>query len=686
MLIALPYGSQYSLQILQLCGWRTETVPLTQITRYTKLVSYRSQGNYSSGRYTFYYDNDNILRLLHDGPETSSLYWPSPTFCWPEGRYKFNSTRIAFFDSTGYFVSSDQFAFFAADFGVVGVKRRLTLDFDGNLRMYSLQEKEGKWHVSWQAMNQPCKIHGFCGPNSICVHGIQRRYCSCLPAFEMNNYHDWSAGCKPKFNTSFSVNESIFVQLRNVDFYGYDYGQSMPQSLQVCKGRCLQLNTTCKAIMYRNGSCYLKIFLFNGFLSRNFQGSTYLVLPKNVYQLYSKAIQVKTNRLNCSGSTNDVKSLERIYPQKHGNRFLAYLLWFVIAIGAIEMFSICVGCWFLYKAELGRQTRHDHQGYLFALAGFRKFSYKELHKATSGFSNEIGRGSGGTVYKGVLSDGRVTAIKRLNDTNKNDEGEFLAEVSTIGRINHMNLIEMWGFCTEKKHRLLVYEHMECGSLAENLSSNVLDWEQRFEIALGTAKGLAYLHEECLEWVLHCDVKPENILLDSNYKPKVADFGLSKLLQRDRLSNISSFSTIRGTRGYMAPEWIFNLPITSKVDVYSYGIVVLELITGKSPTTFYVVNTDAGSSDGLVPWVREKINASSSTTNNDHDMASAIEKIMDPRVDAQFSMAKMEVMVRVALQCVQEDKDERPSMSKVVEMLTLHENKRNVAVNEVQLDT
>ena len=188
-------------------------------------------------------------------------------------------------------------------------------------------------------------------------------------------------------------------------------------------------------------------------------------------------------------------------------------------------------------------------------------------------------------------DSQVAAIKRINEANQG-EGEFLSEVSIIVRINHMNLIEMWSYCTEGRHRLLVYEYMEHGSFAKTLSTKTLNWEKRFKIAIGIAKGLAYLHEDCLEWILHCDVKPHNILLDSTYQPKVTDFHLSKLQNRGVLKN-SSFSKIRGTRGYMVPEWVFNLPITTKVDVYKYGIVVLEMVTRKEPSRSVHAIDDGG---------------------------------------------------------------------------------------------
>ena len=283
-------------------------------------------------------------------------------------------------------------------------------------------------------------------------------------------------------------------------------------------------------------------------------------------------------------------------------------------------------------------------------------------KASHKFIDEIGRGGGGVVYKGTLPDNRAVAIKRLHQAFGEDE--FLAEMNTIGRINHKNLIETYGYCAEGKHRILVYEYMENGSLAKSLGANQLDWRKRFEVATGIAKGLAYLHEECLEWVLHCDVKPHNILLDADYNPKVADFGLSKLFNQAGIEN-SVFSKIRGTRGYMAPEWVFNLPITSKVDVYSYGMVVLEMITGRSPTSDQTSgDNQSGEQKTLVSWVRDKVQEEGLSWTSEEQ----IMDILDPMIRDGYENGLMKNLLTVALQCVEEDKDARPTMSEVVKML------------------
>ncbi|KAF8024232.1 hypothetical protein BT93_F1436 [Corymbia citriodora subsp. variegata] len=397
--------------------------------------------------------------------------------------------------------------------------------------------------------------------------------------------------------------------------------------------------------LHRIGSgtfhCYPKIELLNGYNLPSLMGEFFLKVPKN--KTFTKDQLVKRTRYSCP-PTHEVNVLAR-----SKNAGLSFMLWFACVIGGIEIVVFFV--WF-FLIRNQQDVISAHQSQLNAVTGFKRFTYDELKKATRNFSKEIGRGAGGIVYKALLLDDRIAAVKVLSNATTG-EADFLAEASTIGRVNHINLIGMWGFCAEGKHRLLVYEFMEHGSLAQNLSSPELHWKRRFDIVVGTAKGLAYLHDECLEWVLHCDVKPQNILLVSDYQPKVMN---------------SDFSRIRGTRGYMAPDWVSNLPITSKVDVYSFGIVMLEIVTGISPTTS-VHSMESGRDvkhSQLVPWVRNKMKEAGRT-------GSRIEEMVDPTLKDDYDLKKMEILIEVALKCVEEDRNARPTMSQVVEMLMRHEN-------------
>ncbi|MFS7965545.1 putative protein kinase RLK-Pelle-SD-2b family [Helianthus anomalus] len=629
-------------------------LPNQPLTKLVSLVSSRSSTNHSSGFYKLFFDNDNVVRLVYSDSRLTGIYWPNPEFrAWESGRNIYGSKRIATMDSSGHFISTDDLFFNTSDAGDQP-SRRLTLDFDGNFRAYSLDESRGIWQVTWQAMSEGCKIHGSCGENSTCsndhVHG---RKCSCIPNHRMINLTDWSYGCEPEFKpTSCGNSEYNFLLLPHSDFWGYD-SRFMPNTtLSECKQECIK-SCSCKGFQFKYdwnkgfSICYPKFLLVNGLRSANFNGSMYLKVPKSLPLSLNNSRDVQGFKLNCSVKTTI--QLDRNYDINHQKESIKFLMLTTYVVGALEI--ICIS-YFFYGTRSRLSTQG--QGYLQAATGFRRFSYAELKKASKNFSEEIGRGGGGIVYKGVLSDNRVVAIKHLNEfSNGQDEAELLAEISTLGSLNHMNLIEIWGYCAEGKHRLLVYEYMENGSLSQNLQSNKLDWDKRLDIALGTAKGLAYLHEECLEWILHCDVKPHNILLDCDYKPKVADFGLSKLLDRNGTRDLE-FTRARGTRGYMAPEWLFvNLPITSKVDVYSYGVVVLEMITGAS---------QCGGSEGrLDSWVREKIIAAGG--KNDW-----IREVVDSRVDGNYNMSTMGAMIKVALRCCEEDKDARPTMSQVVDML------------------
>ncbi|EAY82163.1 hypothetical protein OsI_37363 [Oryza sativa Indica Group] len=218
---------------------------------------------------------------------------------------------------------------------------------------------------------------------------------------------------------------------------------------------------------------------------------------------------------------------------------------------------------------------------------------------------------------------------------------------------------------EGKHRILVSEYIENGSLAHKLfgrdgfDDDVLDWNQRFRIALCVAKGLAYLHSECSEWIVPCDMKPENILLDKDLEPKITDFGLSKLLNRDGSDAI--LTRIRGTRGYMAPEWVTNLPVIEKVDVYSYGVILLELVKGIWISEWVIHGIKVCEMDIriVVRVTREKMESNEEKS---------IEDLVDYRLNGDFNHVQVKLMLEIALSCLEEDRSKRPNMNSVVQAL------------------
>ncbi|KAL4587155.1 hypothetical protein LXL04_000021 [Taraxacum kok-saghyz] len=638
----------------------TDTLLPNQLLAKTmQLVSSRSSTNYSSGFYKLFFDIDSILRILYDGPETATVFWPNPSIFLLDRRFLYRDNRSASLDSDGQFNSSDGFSFISADF-MMRRRRIMRIESDGNVRVYSLVEGKGRmrWEVQYQFLSNPCTIHGICGRNSLCTYSPNLgRQCACLHGYKMVNSEDWSNGCEPEFQPC-TQHDCGFIELRHAEFYGYDFQLLINRTTNTCKKACLE-NNKCMGFQFGIRDdvgahfCFLKSSLRNGYQ----MGINYLMYIKLPKTLVSNFNQQTESQSTSSCPSHAPVPIIRSYKKKHDLKPFRLMLVFVCTIAFIEF--ICL-VFFCHNSRKGSTT--TEQRYFQAATTFRRFTYIELKKASCNFSDEIGRGGASIVYKGKLADNRVAAIKMLTNTNHQGEAEFQAEMSTIGWVNHMNLIETWGYCAEGNHRLVVYEFMENGSLAENLDSRKLDWENRFEIAKGIAKGLAYLHEECLEWVLHCDVKPHNILLDSSYIPKVADFGLSKVLDRGGI-NQWNFSMIRGTRGYMAPEWVLNLPITSKVDVFSYGVVILEMITGRSPASMQLSNEDGKPKTTLINWVRDI-----RQEFEEDGLESWVDVIVDPSISDKYNKTTMENLVRIALECVEEDKGVRPSMSQILDML------------------
>ncbi|CAN6208566.1 unnamed protein product [Urochloa humidicola] len=259
----------------------TDTLlPWQPMTRNTKLVSASARDLLYSGFYTFYFASNNILTLIYNGPETSSIYWPDPfQLPWDIGRSTYNSTRYGVLDQTGRFVASDQLEFEASDLGVE-IMRRLTLDYDGNLRLYSLDTTSGNWSVSWIAFPRLCNVHGLCGANSFCRYRPEQESCSCLEGFEMIEPTDWSKGCRRITNTM-PNQDFTFRKLPGMDLWGYDLKYSEFSPWWMCRDMCLN-STDCQAFGYRKGTgeCYPKVLLFNG---RNFPdpyNDIYLKVPK----------------------------------------------------------------------------------------------------------------------------------------------------------------------------------------------------------------------------------------------------------------------------------------------------------------------------------------------------------------------------------------------------------------------
>ncbi|KAL2231613.1 proline-rich receptor-like protein kinase PERK7 isoform X2 [Sesamum indicum] len=286
------------------------------------------------------------------------------------------------------------------------------------------------------------------------------------------------------------------------------------------------------------------------------------------------------------------------------------------------------------------------------------FTYNDLAMATSNFSqaNLLGQGGFGYVYKGVLHNGKEVAVKSLKANSGQGEREFQAEVDIISRVHHRHLVSLVGYCIAGSQRLLVYEFVSNGTLEYHLYAKgrpPMDWPSRLKIALGSAKGFAYLHEDCHPRIIHRDIKAANILLDENFEAKVADFGLAKL-SSDTNTHVST--RIMGTFGYLAPEYASSGKLTEKSDVYSFGIVLLELITGRRPIDVSRDDDD----DTLVDWARPILMRVVE--------GGSYEELVDPKLENNYDPQEMLRMVTCAAACIRQSARRRPKMSKIVRAL------------------
>jgi hypothetical protein len=496
----------------------------------------------------------------------------------------------------------------------------------GQVSLRSWSNSSGFWVDRW-SFPSDCKSGAFfCGRFGACKSDGK---CKCFDGFEPSKPSEWQLGyfvngCSRSVPLSCETNngqstqhDDSFVPLHKLQLQGLPYNpqRDSAESDEECREACVS-KCYCVAYAYDAAGCKLWYhILYN---------VSYATRPP-----YSKVYV----RLGSTISTQ--KGLQKIG-----------IVFIVVGLTATSCVIFMLALLWGYRRGLITCRKFEVEG---ALA---VYSYAQVKRATRNFSNKLGEGGFGCVFKGIMPGSIAVAVKRLKGFGQADK-QFRAEVQTLGVIQHTNLIRLLGFCVKGHTRLLVYEYMPNGSLDSHLFSEdsaLLNWDLRYRIALGIAKGLAYLHEECEDCIIHCDIKPANILLDAEFHVKIADFGMAKLLGREFNS---ALTTLRGTMGYLAPEWVSGQRITRKADVYSFGIVLLEIVSGRRTTE----RLKFGNHRYYFP-----LYAAAQLHEGD------VLCLLDRRLEGNANVKELDVACRVASWCIQDQESDRPSMGQVVRML------------------
>uniref|UniRef100_A0A6N2LA58 Receptor-like serine/threonine-protein kinase n=1 Tax=Salix viminalis TaxID=40686 RepID=A0A6N2LA58_SALVM len=543
-------------------------------------------------------------------------------------------------DSRLYLVNSTGFSIRNLTGGTLPVNTttlyRATFDVDGVLRLYQHQMgTDGSLNsiVLWSAINREdrCSVKGACGLNSYCDrNGADNIACLCPPGFDFADPNQPNKGCK----LNSSVDNDCFLKGANDDYMistlentiweRDEYEVLTPVSEEACSKACLE-DCYCVVAMFKDQVCFKpKLPLRNGI--------------KNSSSPSTSFVKVR------------ITNTKNIITKKLGKELLIT----GVVLIAFSLVILASSGYLIYTHQIWSlkvMTRKDCPPDVLRDINLTSFSYDQLAVATNDFMEEIGKGASGKVYKGSVPEngGKEIAVKRLEKLVEDGEREFQNEMKIIGRTHHKNLVRLIGFCCEGSNRLLVYELMKNGSLGNLIFKNKKppSWEVRTRIALEVAKGLHYLHEECETRIIHCDIKPHNVLMDESLSAKISDFGLSKLLKPDQTR---TYTIPRGTRGYEAPEWHrHNTPVTTKADVFSFGILLLEIVSCRK-------NVDLLAPDDeiiLMDWVQGCYGAGE------------LKKVVG---EVEVNLEELEKMVKIGLWCVQTEIDLRPTMKQVILMM------------------
>nr|GEU82724.1 G-type lectin S-receptor-like serine/threonine-protein kinase LECRK3 [Tanacetum cinerariifolium] len=624
-----------------------DTLLPTQVIEREEIINSRmSKSNFSGGRFQ--------LRLIPDGNlvlNTRDMFTSSPLDAYyiSGTRDPLNFTNSGFrliFDATGYLYilrrNGERSNLTSRDMLPSGDNYfRATLDSDGVFTQYYHPKDPAAntdWRVIWFEPENICNRldgsvgGGACGLNNVCSLDNNRPNCECPQGFSLVDSNDPNGNCNPDFTPScgdgYVENQFDFIELTDIDWPNADFEHINPTNEESCKKSCLK-DCFCAVATFSNKQCWKKILpLFNGKKDPSINVKAFLKFKKGQ----------NTQNPRYSGENKSKRSLIYVGPVL----LSTFALIIIVLIGAL-----CAGFFQIHKKKKTRTQYPRGRAFETSLP---RFTYQELVIATNGFKDELGKGAFGIVYKGSIGT-KIVAVKKLERVFQDCEKEFQTEVNAIARTHHKNLVQLVGYCNDGEKRLLIYEYMSNNTLAEFLFGNIRpSWKQRSNIAIGIAKGLSYLHEECSTQVIHCDIKPQNILLDEYYDAKISDFGLAKLL---KINQSGTYTGIRGTKGYVSPEWFRNMPVTVKVDVYSFGVLLLEIISCRKSLHF-----ESGDENIAV------------LTDSAWDcyQEGRLDVFVENDLEALEDRQRLKAFFMVALWCVQETPSERPTMRKVIQML------------------
>ncbi|XBI12294.1 hypothetical protein VPH35_139184 [Triticum aestivum] len=604
-----------------------------------RFVSWKNLVNPATGAYCEQLDPSGVDQLLLLALNSSIPYWS--TGVWNGKYFAALPEMSARHSISPKFVDNDKEKYLTynlvAEYMDPNMVTRHVIDVSGQAKTFIWMKGSEDWVMINAQPRAQCDVHAICGPFTICTDN-KVPHCNCMEGFTITSPKDWelenrAGGCSR--NTQLDCISNKSTTHTTDKFYSVPCVK-LPQNAP--KVEAAASASDCAQICLSNCSC-----------------SAYSFSDNRCSMWHNELLNIR--QLQCSDTTNsngeilylrlsakDVQSL------KNNRRGIVAGIVIGTGISTLGLFALVLllMIW-RNKNKRSGQIRNESE----VCDGITAFRYNDLQRATNSFADKLGGGSFGSVFKGFIKGSNAIAVKRLDGAYQGEK-QFRAEVSSIGAVQHINLVKLVGFCCEGSKRLLVYEYMSNRSLDVHLfgSNSMLNWTARYEIGLGVARGLAYLHDSCRDRVIHCDIKPENILLDASLLPKIADFGMAKLLGRD-YSRV--LTTMRGTTGYLAPEWLTGVPITPKVDVFSYGMVLLEIISGRRNSCPTVPS--GGNTDVYFP-----VHAAHKLLEGD------VGSLVDHKLHGIANLDELEIACKVACWCLQDNELDRPTMGQVVQIL------------------